>query len=94
MTWKIRRTSGSDNGTRVQRKDFGDFAEGKRNAPGIGVGDAAFWDAPGRGESCSLAVRDGNVWLWVGLGGADHPAERCEAQAAEVARAALAAMPH
>ncbi|WP_406114201.1 serine/threonine-protein kinase [Kitasatospora purpeofusca] len=94
VTWKIRRTSGGDNGTRVQRKDFGDFAEGKRNAPGIGVGDDAFWDAPGRGESCSLAVRDGNVWLWVGLGGADHPAERCEAQAAEVARAALAAMPH
>ncbi|WTU30389.1 serine/threonine protein kinase [Kitasatospora purpeofusca] len=94
VTWKIRRTSGSDNGTRVQRKDFGDFAEGKRNAPGIGVGDDAFWDAPGRGETCTLAVRDGNVWLWVGLGGPDHPAERCEAQAAEVARAALAAMPH
>ncbi|KJY30900.1 serine/threonine-protein kinase [Streptomyces sp. NRRL S-495] len=94
VTWKIRRSSGSDNGTRVQRKDFSDFAEGKRNAPGIGVGDDAFWDAPGRGESCSLAVRDGNVWLWVGLGGSEHPAERCEAQAAEVARAALAAMPH
>ncbi|MFB8169555.1 serine/threonine-protein kinase [Kitasatospora purpeofusca] len=94
VTWKIRRTSGNDNGTRVQRKDFGDFAEGKRNAPGIGVGDDAFWDAPGQGESCSLAVRDGNLWLWVGLGGPDHPAERCEAQAAEVARAALAAMPH
>ncbi|MEK2489001.1 serine/threonine-protein kinase [Kitasatospora purpeofusca] len=94
VTWKIRRTSGSDNGTRVQRKDFSDFAKGKRNAPGIGVGDAAFWDAPGQGESCTLAVRDGNVWLWVGLGGPDHPAERCEAQAAEVARAALAAMPH
>ncbi|WP_327073011.1 serine/threonine protein kinase [Kitasatospora purpeofusca] len=94
VTWKIRRTSGSDNGTRVQRKDFGDFAKGKRNAPGIGVGDDAFWDEPGRGESCSLAVRDGNVWLWVGLGGPDHPAESCEAQAAEVARAALAAMPH
>ncbi|MDY0813578.1 serine/threonine-protein kinase [Kitasatospora purpeofusca] len=94
VTWKIRRSSGSDNGTRVQRKDFSDFAEGKRNAPGIGVGDDAFWDAPGRGESCVLAVRDGNVWLWVGLGGTEHPAERCEAQAAEVARAALAAMPH
>ncbi len=94
VTWKIRRTSGSDNGTRVQRSDFGDFAKGKRNAPGIGVGDDAFWDAPGQGESCSLAVRDGNLWLWVGLGGPDHPAERCEAQAAEVARAALAAMPH
>ncbi|MCX4752059.1 serine/threonine-protein kinase [Kitasatospora purpeofusca] len=94
VTWKIRRTSGSDNGTRVQRKDFGDFAKGKRNAPGIGVGDDAFWDEPGRGESCSLAVRDGNVWLWVGLGGPDHPAESCEAQAAEVARTALAAMPH
>ncbi|MFD8320534.1 serine/threonine-protein kinase [Kitasatospora purpeofusca] len=94
VTWKIRRTSGSDNGTRVQRKDFSDFAEGKRNAPGIGVGDDAFWDAPGQGENCTLAVRDGNVWLWVGLGGPDHPAERCEAQAAEVARAALAAMPH
>ncbi|WP_323184950.1 serine/threonine-protein kinase [Kitasatospora purpeofusca] len=94
VSWKIRRTSGSDNGTRVQRQDFSDFAEGKRNAPGIGVGDDAFWDAPGRGESCTLAVRDGNVWLWVGLGGPEHPAERCEAQAAEVARAALAAMPH
>ncbi|WUQ88998.1 serine/threonine protein kinase [Kitasatospora purpeofusca] len=94
VTWKIRRSSGSDNGTRVQRKDFSDFAEGKRNAPGIGVGDDAFWDAPGRGESCTLAVRDGNVWLWVGLGGPEHPEDRCEAQAAEVARAALAAMPH
>ncbi|MEV0193267.1 serine/threonine-protein kinase [Kitasatospora purpeofusca] len=94
VTWKIRRTSGNDNGTRVQRSDFGDFAEGKRNAPGIGVGDDAFWDAPGQGESCSLAVRDGNLWLRVGLGGPEHPAERCEAQAAEVARAALAAMPH
>jgi hypothetical protein len=38
-------------------------------------------------------VRDGNLSMSVGLGGKEHPAAGCEAEAVKVARAALAAMP-
>ncbi|MFF7988819.1 protein kinase [Kitasatospora xanthocidica] len=94
LRWRLRRSAGSgDNATQVQRKDFRVTADGRRSASGVGVGEEAYWDEPIRGANCSLAVRDGNLLLSVDLGGTDHPADRCETDAATVARAALAEMP-
>ncbi|MFD8756183.1 serine/threonine-protein kinase [Kitasatospora sp. NPDC059577] len=94
VRWTLRRSAGtSDNATQVQRADFGRSAGGKRSASGLGIGEQAYWDSPGRGANCSLAVRDGNLVLSVDLGGTGHPASGCEAEAATLARAALAAMP-
>ncbi|MFF2145548.1 protein kinase [Kitasatospora sp. NPDC058190] len=94
VQWELQRSAGSsDNATQKQRKDFAHAAKGKRRDDGLGIGEEAYWDSPGNGEGCSLAVRDGNLSLSVGLGGKEHPAAGCEAEAVKVARAALAAMP-
>ncbi|GAB7186965.1 protein kinase [Kitasatospora sp. Ki12] len=94
LRWRLQRSAGSaDNATQVQHKDFRALVDGRRSASGVGIGEEAYWDQPIRGANCSLAVRDGNLIFSVDLGGTDHPADRCEADAATVARAALAAMP-
>ncbi|MER6300089.1 serine/threonine-protein kinase [Kitasatospora sp. NPDC001539] len=95
VRWDLRRSAGSsDDATRTQREDFAVSAAGHRRDDGLGVGEEAYWDSPANGENCSLAVRDGNLRVLVGLGGADHPAAGCQAEAVKVARAALDAMPH
>lgn len=93
VQWELRRSAGnSENATKAQRDDFSAAAK-DRQADAPGIGDEAYWDRPGTGETCALVVRDGNLRLWVRLGGEDHPEPDCKAQAAAVARAALAAMP-
>ncbi|MEU9036558.1 serine/threonine-protein kinase [Streptomyces sp. NPDC048352] len=88
--WDLKRSgSGFANGTERQRAEFG---EG-RPETGLGAGDAAYWDTPATGETCVLAVRDGNLVVRVELGGDRHPAESCETEAKATARAALAVMP-
>ncbi|MGA5824012.1 protein kinase domain-containing protein [Kitasatospora sp. NPDC094028] len=94
VRWELRRSAGSGgNATKAQSDDFSDAAKKDRLADAPGIGDEAYWDHPGRGETCALVARDGNLRLWVGLGGDGHPEPDCKAQAAAVARAALAAMP-
>ncbi|MFI6156390.1 serine/threonine-protein kinase [Kitasatospora sp. NPDC051170] len=94
VRWELRRSAGAtENATRVQKQDFADAAEQDKVAGATGPGDESFWDRPGNGETCSLAVRDGNLRLWVGLGGPAHPEKGCREQATAVARAALEAMP-
>jgi hypothetical protein len=94
VQWELQRSAGSSgNATQTQRKDFTSAAKGKRRDNGLGIGDEAYWDSSGSGDGCSLSVRDGNLSLSVGLGGKEHPAAGCEAEAVKVARAALAAMP-
>ncbi|MGR4879263.1 serine/threonine-protein kinase [Streptomyces sp. LARHCF249] len=90
LAWYLERSGRSPgSATRRQRADFG---SGWPDA-GLGAGDEAHWVAPGERQTCLLYVRDGNLEVRVGLGGPEHPAATCEAEAKEIARAALAAVP-
>ncbi|MFE3559412.1 hypothetical protein ACFXKW_31825 [Streptomyces sp. NPDC059193] len=78
--------------------DFLRAAELGKPEPALGFGDAAYWrdlnnpsEAPV--NNCSLNVLDGNLAVLVILGGSEHPPGRCEADAKEIAQAAIAVMP-
>ncbi|WP_327359237.1 serine/threonine-protein kinase [Streptomyces sp. NBC_01304] len=96
VRWTLERTVGDDkNATGLQREEFAeDAADGTRDS-GLGIGDEAYWEGsnPAPDEHCELRVRDGNMIVWVRLGGDEHPESTCKADAAEIARAALAAIP-
>ncbi|MEU8890611.1 serine/threonine-protein kinase [Streptomyces sp. NPDC048442] len=95
IKWTLRRTSGDDaNATGRQREEFAEGAADGTRDSGLGIGDEAYWDRPdGPDEHCDLRVRDGNMTLWVELGGDKHPESTCKTEAARIARAALAAIP-
>ncbi|MDG4860938.1 serine/threonine-protein kinase, partial [Streptomyces sp. T-3] len=96
VKWTLRRTVEDDkNATGLQREEFAEFAEDGTRDSGLGIGDEAYWDRSNvtADEHCDLRVRDGNMTVWVELGGDEHPESTCKTQAAEIARAALAAIP-
>ncbi|MEU7136575.1 serine/threonine-protein kinase [Streptomyces sp. NPDC046261] len=95
VSWELYRSDPDENGTERQQKEFAGSAKGERRATGLGFGDEAYWSAPSSYESdrkpCRLSLRDGNLVIQVYLDGTKHPA--CEAEAQDIAKAALAAMP-
>ncbi|MFD8633395.1 serine/threonine-protein kinase [Streptomyces sp. NPDC059533] len=94
VSWDLKRsTESKGNATKIQREDFSGTDKGETRETGVGAGDAAFWRAHWYRENCSLVVRDGNLVVQVVLYGDEHPPERCQADAKEIARAAVAAMP-
>lgn len=92
VSWDLYRSDPDENGTGEAQERFAGGAKGERHADGLGFGDAAYWSAsqPDR-QSCQLNVRDGNLVVRVYLDAARHPA--CEAEAQDITKAALAAMP-
>ncbi|MFI9202567.1 serine/threonine-protein kinase [Streptomyces sp. NPDC053048] len=95
VSWELRRSDPDENGTERQRSEFARRGKGERRETGPGLGDEAYWSAASPYESdrkpCRLNVRDGNLVIRVYLDGNKHPA--CEAEARDIAKAALAAMP-
>ncbi|MGG2464274.1 serine/threonine-protein kinase [Streptomyces sp. RGM 3693] len=94
VSWELRRSRPDENGTERQQQDFADSLKGEFEQTGLGFGEGAYWtttDAGNAPKSCQLNVRDGNLVLRVYLDRAKHPA--CEAEARDIAKAALAAMP-
>ncbi|MGA5065568.1 serine/threonine-protein kinase [Streptomyces exfoliatus] len=101
--WDVRRSANkfdepSDNGTLFQRQYFETNAKQSERAPAPGIGDDAYWrdisePSTDPDVNCSLHVIDGNLSVLVTLGGDEHPPARCEADAMEIARAAIAAVP-
>ncbi|GAA3039412.1 hypothetical protein GCM10020000_17220 [Streptomyces olivoverticillatus] len=96
VTWELRRSGPQTNGTEKQRKEFAGSAKGERRAAGLGFGDEAYWSTPASASAtgrkiCQLNVRDGNLVIRVYLDGTVHP--NCEAEALDITKAALAAMP-
>lgn len=90
---KISNSAGHD-ATETQKSEFTSHSgSGLRFDPALDVGEAAYWDRPKEGETCVLAVRDGNLVIRVGLGGEEHPAASCESDAVKAARTALASVP-
>lgn len=98
VRWDLKRSVGGRNGTTEQKTHFAERADGQAAAGGLGFGDAAFWEVPDPaspaivGWTCVLSVLDGNLVVDVSLGGSRSEPE-CRAEAPEVARAAIAAMP-
>ncbi|QLE70372.1 serine/threonine protein kinase [Streptomyces rectiverticillatus] len=92
VSWDLYRSDRGENGTGKARDRFAGGAKGERRADGLGLGDAAYWSAPERDQqTCRLSVRDGNLVVDVFLDATKHPA--CEAEAQDIMKAALAAMP-
>ncbi|WP_326591082.1 serine/threonine-protein kinase [Streptomyces sp. NBC_01294] len=90
VSWSLERSGRlAGSGTSRTRLNLGSG----RPETGVGAGDGAYWSTPGTAETCALGVSDGNLLVRVALGGPQHPAETCETEAKEVARAALAAVP-
>ncbi|MFD7259787.1 serine/threonine-protein kinase [Streptomyces sp. NPDC059874] len=89
---KISDSAGYD-ATETQKSEFRmDSGMGLRFDRTLDVGEAGYWDRPKEGETCVLAVRDGNLVIRVGLGGEEHPAASCESDAVKAARTALASV--
>ncbi len=96
VRWHLRRTAGaSDNATNDQAEQFAAAARAGRPAMGLAFADEAYWEPTDAGDwrSCALSVRTANLVVYVGLGGARHPAATCEQEAAAIAEKAVAAMP-
>ncbi|WP_433543809.1 protein kinase domain-containing protein (plasmid) [Streptomyces sp. CA-294286] len=97
--WELKRDDkDDDHETDQQREKFREDAAKETPETDLGFGDEAYWSAPHQTypdpeEHCSLYVRDGNLVVRVALGGKEHPASTCKAEAKKIARAAIAAMP-
>ncbi|AIA01798.1 serine/threonine-protein kinase [Streptomyces noursei] len=91
VSWELSRTRPDGSGTARQQQDFADGAKSGFPQTGLGFGDEAYWTTGAAQTSCQLNVRDGNLVVRAYLVRAQHPA--CEAEARDLARAALAAMP-
>ncbi|RLU81298.1 serine/threonine protein kinase [Streptomyces griseocarneus] len=93
VSWEVRRSHNSENGTAATREDFEGSAKRERVETGLGFGDEAYWMTykPGDDKRCQLNVRDGNLVVRAYLDAIKHPS--CEAEARGIAKAALAAMP-
>ncbi|MFE0603138.1 hypothetical protein ACFW2T_23575 [Streptomyces sp. NPDC058892] len=73
------------------RVHFQSEAAGQREAPRIGFGTEASWGSATADWTCVLAVREGNLSVWVGLRAKPYTRGACETQAKDGARAALKA---
>ncbi|MEU5419778.1 serine/threonine-protein kinase [Streptomyces sp. NPDC020667] len=88
VSWELYRSGDPGNGTVKAREEFA--VKGVRGETGFG--DAAYWTASAKDhKTCQLNVRDGNLVVRVFLDGTKHPS--CEAEAKDITKAALAAMP-
>ncbi|MFJ9769168.1 serine/threonine-protein kinase [Streptomyces erythrochromogenes] len=75
----------------AQKRRFQAGASGQREAPRLGFGTEAYWGSATADWTCVLAVREGNLSVWVGLRAKPYSKGACETKAKDVARAALRA---
>ncbi|MER7465235.1 serine/threonine-protein kinase [Streptomyces sp. NPDC097981] len=91
VRWDLSLGGDADADARTQKERFRAAAAGQREAPRIGFGAEAYWGSPSADRTCVLAVREGNLSVWVGLYAKPYAKGDCETKAKEVARAALKA---
>ncbi|MGW5850288.1 serine/threonine-protein kinase [Streptomyces sp. NPDC055254] len=89
VRWDLRTGGDAARNAGTQRDRFRIDAADGRPATGLGFGTEAYWGAVGADWTCVLAVREGNLSVWVGLNARALTRRTCEAQAETVARAAL-----
>ncbi len=91
VRWDLSLGGNADTNAAKQRGRFQSAAAGQREAPRLGFGTEAYWGSPSTDWTCVLAVREGNLSVWVGLRAKPYSKGACETKAKEAARAALKA---
>lgn len=91
VRWDLSLGGDADVNAAAQRRRFQGEAAGQREASRLGFGTEAYWGSPSADWTCVLAVREGNLSVWVGLRAKPYTKAPCETKAKEVARAALKA---
>uniref|UniRef100_A0AAU2JLN5 Serine/threonine protein kinase n=1 Tax=Streptomyces sp. NBC_00049 TaxID=2903617 RepID=A0AAU2JLN5_9ACTN len=89
VRWDLRRGGDAARNAGTQRERFRVGAAAGRKESGLGFGTEAYWGDPGMYWTCVLAVREGNLTVWVGLQSSPLTTSACEVKAGQVARAAL-----
>ncbi|MEU7601210.1 protein kinase [Streptomyces sp. NPDC041003] len=93
VRWDLSLGGNADTNAVTQKARFQSEAAGQREAPRLGFGTEAYWGSGGADWTCVLAVREGNLSVWVGLRAKPYTKGACETKAKEVARGALKASP-
>ncbi|MEU7730261.1 serine/threonine-protein kinase [Streptomyces sp. NPDC040724] len=91
VRWELSLGGDATRNADAQRDRFRVDAAGKTAAPNLTFGTDAYWGSPGLDWTCALAVREGNLSVWVGLYASPYKASECQDKAKAVARAALKA---
>ncbi|MEC4576376.1 serine/threonine-protein kinase [Streptomyces virginiae] len=91
VRWNLSLGGDAEADAATQRRHFQAEAAGQRAASRIGFGTEAYWESPGADWTCVLAVREGNLSVWVGLKATPYAKGACETKAKDAARAALKA---
>ncbi|MFD6970770.1 serine/threonine-protein kinase [Streptomyces sp. NPDC059949] len=91
VRWELSLGGDAARNAGAQRARFRMDAAGKTAESGLGFGTEAYWGDLGLDWTCVLAVREGNLSVWVGLDQSALTSTACKDKAKEVARAALKA---
>ncbi|MFE6837131.1 serine/threonine-protein kinase [Streptomyces sp. NPDC057705] len=91
VRWELSQGGDATHNADAQRARFRVDAAGKTAAPNLTFGTEAYWGSPSLDWSCALAVREGNLSVWVGLYASPYKTSECQDKAKAVARAALKA---
>ncbi|WP_037808382.1 serine/threonine-protein kinase [Streptomyces sp. NRRL F-2580] len=93
VRWELSLGGDATHNADAQRARFRVDAAGKTAAPNLTFGTEAYWGSPSLDWTCALAVREGNLSVWVGLYASPYKTSECQDKAKAVARAALKAAP-
>ncbi|MFE6910656.1 serine/threonine-protein kinase [Streptomyces erythrochromogenes] len=91
VVWNLSLGGDAETNAATRRRHFQSEAAGQREAPRLGFGTEAYWGSASADWTCILAVREGNLSVWVGLQAKPYAKGACETKAKEAARAALKA---
>ncbi|MER6319963.1 serine/threonine-protein kinase [Streptomyces sp. NPDC001581] len=93
VRWELSLGGDATHNADAQRARFRVDAAEKTAAPNLTFGTEAYWGSPSLDWTCALAVREGNLSVWVGLYASPYKTAECQDKAKAVARAALKAAP-
>ncbi|MEJ8644573.1 serine/threonine-protein kinase [Streptomyces sp. MS1.HAVA.3] len=93
VRWELSLGGDATRNAGAQRARFRVDAAGKSTEPGLDFGTESCWGGASTDWTCVLAVREGNLSVWVGLDESQYTTSACQEKARAVARAALKAAP-
>ncbi|RZS37578.1 hypothetical protein EV193_105136 [Herbihabitans rhizosphaerae] len=92
VEWALEPSSRYRSGAAEQRRFFINIRQNKPDAP-LPFAELAFFEGKTPVWNCVLYVLDGNVVVTVYLGDKEHPSATCQAEATNIAKAAVEAIP-
>ncbi|MFI1285262.1 serine/threonine-protein kinase [Streptomyces sp. NPDC020858] len=93
VRWELSLGGDATRNAGAQRARFRLDAASKSTEPGLDFGTESYWGGASTDWTCVLAVREGNLSVWVGLYESQYTTSACQEKARAVARAALKAAP-